>query len=673
MVSICVPVWNHFEDLTEPFIKQLEENTRGVEYELIVVNNGSKDGTYSGLKKLQKKYFNLKVINSPENLGFGGGNNLGFEKAKGDYICFISNDVIIRNPDWLKVLIAKINENPKTLTGPQYVTWNDLTRFRNQITPYIAGWCMFATKKLFNEIAEDKKVFDEQFGKAYFEDVDVSIRAVFKGFTLSGTVCGLEHLGSKSSDQIDISKTTKIAQQHFYNKMTWMHLEKEKKKRIVFYFESTYPFVDPDYEGKGVGGAEASLILFARELAKKGFQVEIYNATKLSGKFNGVEYYNYEDFRPTDYCDVFILFRVPYEKLEIVNAVVKIFWSCDQYTAGYWQLEIFPFVDKVVAISPYHASYVEKIYGPLGDKLVTLELGINAEDYRTEVEKVPGKIIFCSVPRRGLNYLAKLFPEIRRRVPEASLYITSDYTLWGLDSPDNHEFVAQFNQIEGVFFLGKVTRPELVRHQLEAEVMAYPCFYEECFCIAAMECMAAGAVPVTTALAALNTTVNTNGILLSNMPGNPEYDKKFVDSVTKLLKEKPYAQNIRDKSRTRALKEYSWEQVTKNWLELFFLIENQNQKMVKCKKENCKKEFENGYQLAKHEAKYHNDAKEFIPINNPNQPPKEKLQLVRFTRKVEFQINSRRFEGTEIEIPVDMVSSAIDMVMGAYGKDILEI
>src|SRR5207244_6817836 len=50
--------------------------------------------------------------------------------------------------------------------------------------------------------------------------------------------------------------------------------------------------------------------------------------------------------------------------------------------------------------------------------------------------------------------------------------------------------------------------------QLEAELMLYPCIFEEMFCISALECMAAGAVPVTTSTGALPTTVGACGILI---------------------------------------------------------------------------------------------------------------------------------------------------------------
>lgn len=683
MISIITPVWNHCEDLTKPFVEGVMAKTKGVKFELIIVNNGSLDTTRTFLDSIQKKYKNLKVVHSPTNTGFGGGHNLGFKQAAGEYVCFLSNDVVITNPAWLKKFTEIAENNPKTLLGPELISWNELTRFKGELTPYIVGYCMFGSKLMFDEISEDGQVFDENFGLAYFEDVELSVRAQMAGYELVGVKdVGLHHLISKSSDQIDIGKQTTQAQAHFTNKMIYLHLQKAKKKRIVFFSNSTYPFIDSDYEGKGVGGAEASLILLARAFAKTGWQTEIYNTTLKTGKFRGVEYHNITEFRREDFCDVFVLFRVPDRILPYVNAITKVFWSCDQYTAGNWKTEIFPYVDKVVAISPYHANYVDMVYGPIKNKLQVLELGVNIEDYKKEVTKVPNKLIFCSVPRRGLEHMARLFPAIKEEIPDAQLYITSDYTLWGLHYPDNQEFKDMLASREGVHFLGKISRKELIEHQMTAEVMAYPCTYEECFCIAAMECIAAGAIPVTTKIGALKSTVGESGILLSNFPGTAEYDKQFISSVVKLLKNKEYAQKLRLEGRKRAEQHYSWDKVAQNWINMVDEVEKKLtvKKGKTCDVEGCEVSCPNSYILAKHKAKAHGDAipmpKDVAPgdgITPVEVPQKPETQLLKFKRPIDININGNQFKGTEVDVPFDYVSSVIDTAQTAYGHDILEV
>lgn len=61
-------------------------------FETIVVDNGSEDGTVLAIKK---KFPQVKVISSKENLGLNGGKNLGQKYAKGDYVFFLDSDTIV--------------------------------------------------------------------------------------------------------------------------------------------------------------------------------------------------------------------------------------------------------------------------------------------------------------------------------------------------------------------------------------------------------------------------------------------------------------------------------------------------------------------------------------------------------------------------------------------------
>lgn len=648
--SIITCVWNKAQ-ITEDYLEGIAK-TKGVIFELIIIDNGSRDKTPTLLKKYQKQYSFLRVITNKKNRGFGPANNQGAEIAQGQYLLFLNNDVVVQNEGWLEKLVQIAKEYPRSLLGPMLVDWNDWTLFRNKQTPYINGWCVFGEKKMFEEIAEDGRIFDENFGLAYFEDVELSQRARLAGYELKETLgLGLIHLGSRTITQLNITKQTEKAQLHFYNKMTQLWLKGENKKRIVFYCAGVpYPFDDSSFEGKGVGGAEASLICLTREFAKKGWQVEVYNKTEIEGEFNGVEYYNLSHFRPSDYCDVFVLFRSPVRFLPCVNAILKIFWSCDQYTTGLWEREIYPFIDKIIAISPYHKKYLLKHHKIKSNRIQVIELGIKAEDYQALPEKVPGKLIYCSVPHRGLAHLARLFPKIKEQVPEATLYITSDYRLWGTEDPLNSEFPGLFG--EGVYFLGKVPRKELVEHQLTAEVMAFPCTYEECFCIAAMECMAAGAIPVTTDIGALKTTVGKNGIVLSNLKGWEEYDKKFIQAVVRLLTDKKYREEFVIRGRERALGQYAWSEVVKNWENLFLDIEKLLGGKIMARKKQAKV----------------GGAEEYTsPVASI-----ETEVVLKFSREVEFNINGVHYAGKEIKVPYDVVPSALDIVKAAYGQDVIQ-
>jgi GT2 family glycosyltransferase len=77
--------------------------------EIIVVDNASPKDDPAILKQ---SYPEITFIQSPVNLGFAGGNNLGIRKAKGKYILFINNDTEV-DPGFLEPLVAKCESDSK--------------------------------------------------------------------------------------------------------------------------------------------------------------------------------------------------------------------------------------------------------------------------------------------------------------------------------------------------------------------------------------------------------------------------------------------------------------------------------------------------------------------------------------------------------------------------------
>lgn len=92
-LSIIIPCYN-----VEKFVQKCTESIllqNGFDFEIILVNDGSKDKTLDILENLVEKDHRIKVINQ-ENQGLSGARNTGIENAKGDYIMFVDAD------DWLE-------------------------------------------------------------------------------------------------------------------------------------------------------------------------------------------------------------------------------------------------------------------------------------------------------------------------------------------------------------------------------------------------------------------------------------------------------------------------------------------------------------------------------------------------------------------------------------------
>ncbi len=103
MISLSIIIVSfNTKDITKNCLLSLKKNFSKypLNYEIIVVDNASKDGSVEMLKKLKKNWKNLKIILSKENLGFGKGNNLGLKKAKGKYILYLNSDTIVEDLDF---------------------------------------------------------------------------------------------------------------------------------------------------------------------------------------------------------------------------------------------------------------------------------------------------------------------------------------------------------------------------------------------------------------------------------------------------------------------------------------------------------------------------------------------------------------------------------------------
>lgn len=88
MVSIISVNYNQ-PNATVDFLESVAKTTTNNHVEIILVDNGSSE---NHLERFRQSYPNLIYVRSEKNLGFAGGNNLGIEKASGEYLLFLNND-----------------------------------------------------------------------------------------------------------------------------------------------------------------------------------------------------------------------------------------------------------------------------------------------------------------------------------------------------------------------------------------------------------------------------------------------------------------------------------------------------------------------------------------------------------------------------------------------------
>lgn len=196
LASVVIVTYNHKKYLEHCINSVLKQD---YPYEVIVVDNCSHDAS---ARLVKEKYPNVKLIESPENKGYGAGNNLGVRQAIGEYIIILNPDTIAEN-GWLRELVKPLeNENIITTSkillydGSTINTCGNINHFTGltftrglgaepsayQKLEYVSGLsgCCFAMRR---KDFEGLGGFDENFF-TYNEDSDLSWRAHLRGFEI---------------------------------------------------------------------------------------------------------------------------------------------------------------------------------------------------------------------------------------------------------------------------------------------------------------------------------------------------------------------------------------------------------------------------------------------------------------------------------------------------------
>jgi len=110
-ITVIVVNWNRRE-LLRSCLASLEAQRNAPPFEVIVVDNGSSDGSSAMLADLKPHLpFSLRVIENTVNLGFCGANNQGIDCASGEWIALLNNDAEA-HPDWLAAMSDAVASRP---------------------------------------------------------------------------------------------------------------------------------------------------------------------------------------------------------------------------------------------------------------------------------------------------------------------------------------------------------------------------------------------------------------------------------------------------------------------------------------------------------------------------------------------------------------------------------
>ncbi|MCX7968833.1 MAG: glycosyltransferase family 2 protein [Armatimonadetes bacterium] len=200
--SVVIANWNG-KHLLEQFLPSVVEAIRDCD-EIIVVDNGSTDGS---VEFLRSRFPQVRLITLPRNYGFSIANNLGALMAKNEIIVLLNNDMKPEK-DFLEPMLEHFDDPDVFAVGAKLLRFDGSPDFTNLARLVVSGGVIFGTSELDGNrlklvkkpeeqfhapgggSAFDRKKFlalggfDPLFSPAYFEDMDLSLRALQKGWRI---------------------------------------------------------------------------------------------------------------------------------------------------------------------------------------------------------------------------------------------------------------------------------------------------------------------------------------------------------------------------------------------------------------------------------------------------------------------------------------------------------
>lgn len=348
---------------------------------------------------------------------------------------------------------------------------------------------------------------------------------------------------------------------------------------------------------KNIGGSEIAAANLVVEMKKLDptLNIHVFGHT-LSGSHvdsHGVVWsdmgYAHRFFEETPVIDMCIISRyingllyVPY----LFRAKKIYVWVHDVYVhnayQGIWMehgathlLQNFSSrIDGFMCQSPWHLQKLEDAYPFMKGKIHIFPNGCD-KDVLDIVKSSPTftktrfKFVWASHHDRDIENLVRLWPLILKCLPTATLVIAGDQTPKTKDVVD--AFVREY--ASSVTFIGKVDHISLFKEMTTCDVWFYPTFFQETYCMLALEAQLAQLVCIAYDQGSLKTTIDDRGYIFTFSRDKPPSDDALVRTLVDIIASQSRENErmvIRSNAQAWALQQ-TWASRAKMWLDVLAL------------------------------------------------------------------------------------------------------
>lgn len=338
---------------------------------------------------------------------------------------------------------------------------------------------------------------------------------------------------------------------------------------------------DPFNTIKGLPGSEECAVYSSQELANRGHQVTVYmdppEKSIWKSPFSNPRWLPEHLWNASDNIESYDLVLM-WRRFDVVTGrrrgKIVFFWPHDSSIKPPPNIN-FPNFDGICILSQHQWNQYNELWPGFNKIPYTIcGNGILLEHFKSPISyNNPHSIGYFSNYARGLIILIILWPDIKNKFPNATLDVYYGRETWNTMPPNLFQFVIQklgeYKNM-GVTEHGKIGHLELAKAMESTSMLAYPCVaMGETFCITVVKAQAAGMIPVTTRIAALNETVHPDAPCINLIKNNndiPVYRDLLFSAMERVSSTDTKDERLKY---INFASKFTWKNCVDKWLHLY--------------------------------------------------------------------------------------------------------